>query len=472
MPNAVAAALAVALAAAEPSAPIEPPPNEAETSVPDGGEPALLAPRYVVERIDIRGLERTHASTVRKHLLVTEGDVLDDRAVLLSRLKLGQLGWFHGVETRVERGSARGLVVLVFSVQERNTLLVSDLFIGTTEPQPIYGGLGLAQQNFLGRGLAVSGAFVYGGRPSQSPLAPARLSLRAGVAAPNLPIWGERTHAGASVLWIRGEELTCRDPECDAFEDGFGDAPRLRYSRAGGAVEVGSRTNPFARVLVSLRLETIYATDVRGQAAERDQGGGPLPPLQLGRSTLSALVVGYLRDTRDDPFFPRDGTRLDASVTFGSRVLGGDYDYSRYLVQGEADLSPWRDHGLRLQAALGAVQGDAPFFERFYAADWAYFSLGPALGRALELNFSTDSRYDRYLLMVGGEWGVPLWSGGRTFHRGWLALGARAVWTSADAGEGRTRLSRTPLSAEVALRFDTPVGAFNVSLGYLLDNFL
>jgi hypothetical protein len=115
------------------------------------------------------------------------------------------------------------------------------------------------------------------------------------------------------------------------------------------------------------------------------------------------------------------------------------------------------------------VQGDAPFFERFYAADWSYFSVGPALGRALDLNFSTDSRYDRFLAMAGAEWGIPLWSGGRALHRGYLALGARAVWTAAEADEARTRASRWPLSAEAALRFDTPIGAFNVSLGYLLD---
>jgi hypothetical protein len=118
------------------------------------------------------------------------------------------------------------------------------------------------------------------------------------------------------------------------------------------------------------------------------------------------------------------------------------------------------------------VQGDAPFFERFYAADWAYFSLGPALGRALELNFSTDSRYDRLLAMAGAEWAVPLWSRGAAFHAGYLALGARALWTAREADAGRTRASRVPVSAEAALRVDTAVGTFNVSLGYLLDNFL
>jgi outer membrane protein assembly factor BamA len=450
-----AALAALALAGAPPAGA----PGEPEA-------PAPLATHYAVERIAFRGLQRTREAEVRERLLVREGDVLDDRAVLLSRLALVQLGWFQRVETRVERGSARGLVVLVIDVEERNTLLVSDLFLGFTPPQPIYGGLGVEEHNWLGRGLSLSGAFVYGGTPAE---APPRLSLRGALVEPELSVAGARAHAGVSALWIRGEELTCSDPECDAFDGRFGGAPRLRYSRQGAALEAGTRTSPFARVLVGVRFERVHATDVRGDAATVDGGGGPLPPVKLGASSLVALSVGFLRDTRDDPFFPRGGTRLDAGVTFGSEAIGGDYEYSRYLLQAEADLSPWRDHGLSLQLALGAVQGDAPFFERFYPADWAYFSVGPALGRALELNFSTDSRYDRFLAMAGAEWGVPLWSGGRPLHRGYLALGARATWTAAEAGASRTRASSTPFSAEAALRFDTPIGAFNLSLGYLLD---
>jgi outer membrane protein insertion porin family len=472
MPIPLAAALALALAAAqagpEPGAPEEIPGAEPPAAVPDG---APLARRWIVERIEFVGLERTRPSEARKHVLVREGDLLDDQAVLLSRLRLVQLGWFRRVETRVARGTVRGQVVLVFEVEERNTLLVSDLFIGSTDPQPVYGGLGLAEHNFLGRGLGLAGAFVYGGTPSQQPLAPTRLSLRGAFTAPDVEFLGVSAHLGVSALWMRGEELTCRDPGCEPFALRFGDAPRLRYSRRGAAVELGSRTGPFARVVGGLRVEQITATSLPGRAAELDEGGGPSPFVKDGRSTLAALSFAFARDTRDDPFFPRGGTRLDAGLTLGSRAFGGGYDYARILVQGEVNVSPRRDHGLRLQLALGLVQGDAPFFERFYAADWAYFSLGPALGRALDLNFSTDSRYDRILAMGGAEWGIPLWSGGRVFHRGYVALGARAIWSAAESDVSRTHASRTPLSAECALRFDTPVGAFNVSLGYLLDNF-
>ena len=104
-----------------------------------------------------------------------------------------------------------------------------------------------------------------------------------------------------------------------------------------------------------------------------------------GAWEVAGYAATYDRDTRSDLFLPEDGVRLTVNVTFASPALGGDYEYARLLVQLETDHRlPW-GHGLRLLGAAGTVQGDAPFFDRFYAADWAYFTIGPALGRALEL---------------------------------------------------------------------------------------
>lgn len=491
MPSAALAVLALTLAAAAEGVappPVAPPPvAPAAVLRPrslfpggdgqgEGGAPAgpLASRRYQVELIRLEGLTRTRPSEVRRHLSIAEGELLDDQAVLLSRLRLLQLGWFSRVETRVERGSERGLVTLVFDFTERNTLMITDLVLGSTGPQPLYGGLGVSQGNFLGLGLALGGAFVYGGTPADQPLAPARFALRGSFFDPDLALGGLPLVFGVSAIALRGEELACGDPDCSAYQGRYGAAPRLRYDRLGGELTFGLRPGPFERLLAGYRVERVGAALLAGA------GGDPvsLAPYTAaalahpGRSWVSALTATYDRDTRNDLFFPTDGSRLAVNIVLGTEALGGDYEYSRYLIQLESDHALPRGHGLRLLAAAGAVQGDAPFFERFYAADFAYFSIGPALGRALELNFSTDARYDAYLALAGAEYGVPLWGDGAFFHRGYLALGGRWVYTAARARAGRTRASSTPFSGDVALRLDTPVGSFNVSLGYALDNFL
>jgi outer membrane protein assembly factor BamA len=389
--------------------------------------------------------------------------------VTLSRLRLLQLGWFSRVETRVEKGSARGLVAVVFQVQERNTLVITDLVFGSTAAQPFYGGLGLSQQNFLGRGLGLSGAFAYGGAPAGRPQDPARFALKLGFFAPDLELLGRRAVLGANAWFLRGEEFACPDAACEGYDE-LADAPRLQYQRLGGELSAGLRSGAFERLLGTYRFERVRGEPVLPPTFAGAQGarGAQLLP---GWSNVSALSLTYELDTRDDFFFPTEGLRTLAQATFGSRLLGGDYEYSRYLLQAESSFGLFK-LPLRFQSAVGAVQGSAPFFERFYAADASYFAVGPALGRAMELNFSTDPRYDAFLAMGGLEYAVPLFSGPGFFRRGYLALGARGVYSTQTLGGARTRISRSPVSTDVALRLDTPVGDFNISLGYALDNVL
>lgn len=456
-----------ALAAADPAAPAPaPPPEAAPAPAADDDRPELRS--YLVERVDVRGLEKARLYAVRGHLLVAAGDVLDDREVLMSRLRLLQLGWFRQVEARVEKGSSRGLVVVVFNVVERNTILITDLVIGTTDAQPVYGGVGLSDQNFLGRGFTLAGAFVYGGAPLGRPADPDRFALRGSFFAPDVSIEGVgRFVAGASAWTMRGEEFACALPGCDPWIHDLAHAPRLQYRRTGGDLTVGLRSGPFNRVLASWRFDRVSAEAFpAGPSSEFVP-----PPIHFGRSLASALVVTWERDTRDDFFLPREGYRVASQVAFASRLFGSDYEYSRYWLQVESGFG-LKGLPVRFQLQAGAAQGDAPFFDRFYAADLSYFSIGPALGRALELNFSTDSRYDAFAAMGGLEWAVPIPIQGRFIQRAYLSIGARGVWSTAVLGGGRSRISSIPFSADLALRFDTPVGAFNASLGYALDNLL
>jgi outer membrane protein assembly factor BamA len=446
-----------------PAAPPPPPPAAA------GDEPDAAVPRaYVIEKVTVLGLEKTRLHALRRYLLVRAGDVLDDREVLLSRLRLLQLGWFSRVEARIEKGSAKGLVHLVFNVVERNTIVITDLVMGTTDPQPLYGGVGVVEQNFTGRGLSLGGAFVYGGAPNGRPADPDRFALRGSFFAPDISIRGVGQFVAGATAWtLRGEEFACARSDCDPFTADFAGAPRLRYRRSGGDLSAGYRTGPFDRVLAGWRFDRVSA---EGLPASSGAEFAP-PPVLLGRSRVSALLFTWEHDTRNDSFMPREGIRLAAQLAFASRLFGSDYEFSRYWLQGETAFA-LAGLPLRLQLQAGAVQGEAPFFDRFYAADLSYFAVGPALGRALELNFSTDSRYDAFAAMVGAEWAVPLKIHGRFFQRAYVAVGARAVWSSAELGGGRRPVSAIPFSADLALRFDTPVGSFNASVGYALDNLL
>ena len=417
----------------------------------------------MIEHIELRGLSRTRPEAVRRHLLFAEGEILDPERVLLSRLGLLQLGWFSRVETHVERGTERGKVLVVIEVVERNTLIVTDLVLGSTRPQPLYGGLWRSRsRTSWGRGWGSPAGSSTAGRPRAAAGTPTATRFAPGSTR---PISGSRACA-----WWRGSRAcSCGARSSPVRTWSARPSPATTAPRRAPATSAPAGRSCWGsgRARSSGSRRATGSSGCSPPASASPEGAGP--SVHEGWSTLAALTGSYEVDTRDDFFYPTEGFHATGHITLASRLVGGDYEYSRYLIQTDTAYSLFR-LPLRLQAAVGAVQGDAPFFDRFYAADYSYFAVGPALGRAMELNFSTDSRYDAFLSMAGLEYGSPLWNRKDTpFHRAYLAVGVRGVWSSATLGGGRTAFSRFPLSADVALRLDTIIGTFNLSVGYLLD---
>src|SRR5262249_34677394 len=94
-----------------------------------------IGPRYVLDDIEVRGNERTRSSVITNALLVHAGDVIgaDDRRVETSRFRLLGSGLFEDVRLSLRKGTTRGHVVLVVEVVERGTLILNEIFLGTSE---------------------------------------------------------------------------------------------------------------------------------------------------------------------------------------------------------------------------------------------------------------------------------------------------------------------------------------------------
>jgi hypothetical protein len=419
-------------------------------------EREVEATPLIIEGIEISGNVRTPPSAIRDHLTLHPGNVATAEGVLEMRVRLVQLGAFSDVEVTTAPGSAPGRVVLRVHVVERTPWIIGDVLLAQTPVARPYGGLTLANSSAfrLGLGAAIAGATDGDGR----------VVVNGTLYEPDLPLGGRSWIGGLRLLWQQGLESGCATPSCDGH---YSAIPWVRYRRAGGEVDIGFRPSAYSRMLFGYRLESVRVRS--------DPGVSPAarPPLPEGDTLLSGLVLSFDRDTRTDAFLPHDGSRLQARIDIGTAALGSDYEYSRYLLEWEQWFPLRGGHALRLDAALGLLQGDAPAFDRFYAADWSYFSIGVAAPRFAELNFSPDSRYDAFLLVFGGEYSLPLFTG-RTgfFRRGFLAFGIRTVYSAATPGAARSLLSQVPVSFDLALRVDTRVGIFGIGLGYVIDQIL
>ncbi len=225
---------------------------EEEAEEPDEGTPVDRGRgpvRYVVERIEIRGNTRTDPGVIRAFVPVRPGEVLDieDARLEATRWRLFGTGWFDEVRLRLDRGSARGRVVLVVDVRERNTFVVQGVALGVsegvlnslapnTQVEP-YFGISLAETNLFGTGVGASLTALLS-VPQQG------VRLRAGTSSIAGTDWG----LGGTLFFNNGREFFGNDDvviavdECPPggsmrCEEGLNAV--MLYRRYGGSIGTG-----------------------------------------------------------------------------------------------------------------------------------------------------------------------------------------------------------------------------------------
>lgn len=483
-------------APAEPPAPSLPPPdaeNDLGLAPPTGssGEGGVAAPsdtdphvRYTLEAIQVRGNSRTRDRVVLRYVPFKPGDVIDvdDPEVELTRYRLLGTGFFRDVQFSLKKGSTRGQVILLIEVDERNTIIVNDLWMGLSadadtkgnaRPLTAYAGVDVAETNLAGTGITLGGAVG---------LAQDQLALRVRFLDP----------AFLGGRWMTSGMLLFNDAK-DYFGNSdvlFADPSQLttlpdyavvRYKRFGGALGIGRDLSVSTQLWLNYRLEAIDAE--LPLAASHHRGRLPDPigrePILIdmlpGRSILSTVRATLQHDTRDNPFLPTKGWFASVTGEIGLAPFGSDYGYQRL----DASASRWWElpwkHVIRLELFGGAIAGDAPFFEQYYVGDFSDFLPGRVLGlnfdRRPPPNFlDTDIeevRYGHYAGKIGTEYRIPLYRGQRAVYgidffgsAGVYGVAHRRDITDPPRGYSRLQLIPIDLTANLGFRMDTSAGGF------------
>jgi outer membrane protein insertion porin family len=111
-------------------------------------------PRTYVERIEIRGNERTRDHVIRREFDISEGDAFNQVLVQRAKRRLEALGYFESVEVSTAPGSEPDQVVLVVDLVEKSTgefNIGAGYTTGGETAGPSVDG-GISERNFLGRG--------------------------------------------------------------------------------------------------------------------------------------------------------------------------------------------------------------------------------------------------------------------------------------------------------------------------------
>ena len=125
-------------------------------------------PRTYVERIEIRGNNRTRDYVIRREFDVAEGDAFNQVLIQRAKRRLDDTEYFETVNISTQQGSEADQVVVIVDVKEKATgefSIGAGYTTGGTNPGPQI-QISLTERNFLGRGQFVKIA-VGGGKDSR-----------------------------------------------------------------------------------------------------------------------------------------------------------------------------------------------------------------------------------------------------------------------------------------------------------------
>lgn len=467
------------------------PPSSGPADGADGQGPIVRAQgrvglRYTLEGVEVRGNTTTLARVVLRYVPFRAGDTLDvdDRELELARFRLLGTGFFRDVQLSLRKGSRRGYVVLVVDVVERNTMIVSDLWLGlsadaqtngTARPLTAYGGVGVSETNLAGTGVTLGGAIA---------LAENQLALRTRFVDPQF--FRTNWAVEATLLYNNAKDFFGnRDVLVDyATHQAAQDFAVLDYRRFGGTLGAGHDLGISTQLFFNYRLEKIDANVPLAASHHRGLDIEPIDfMLSPGSSVLSTVRGALVWDTRDEPVLPSRGQHVLLSADASLTPLGSDYPYVKMTARASHWLRlPW-EHVLRLEGFAGAVFGNAPVFERFYVGDFTDF----LPDRVLDLNVDrrpapnflgtdiVEVRYGQYASKFQAEYRIPLYRGHRSIYGVdfFTSAGIYAVANGVDLvqhARGYSGFGTVPvdLTFNLGLRIDTAAGG--VLFG--LSNFL
>ena len=340
---------------------------------PDGVATLTVA-EGVIEDISVKIFDeegneiegRTRDFIVTREVELSQGDVFQRDTARQDLERIFGLGIFEDASLSFTPGDDPRKVVLNFEVVEGNTGSIG-AGAGVSSASGLFGTVSYQEQNLGGNNQNLSAEVQVGGR-----------TLLFNTRFSDPWIAGDPNRTGYAVNLFRRRSISVIFDEGDTDVDlPSGDSPRV--VRTGGGVTFNRplADDPFSRpewtVSAGLEYNRVQIEDDDGEIAPVDEFGNQLAFNESGKDDLYLVELDAVRDRRNNPRQPTDGSVLrvgvDQSIPVGSgnillsRVRGS---YSYFIP---VDFTDFTEEGsgetLAFNVKAGTVIGDLPPYEAF-----------------------------------------------------------------------------------------------------------
>jgi outer membrane protein assembly complex protein YaeT len=381
-------------------------------------------PLYRFGAVKVEGLQALPEETVRREVTWSPGAPFDRRELFKTQSRLYSLGLFKELRIHASTTTARTADVRIEAEEQPLKWIKGGVGYGSEEQQRL--SLIFTHNNFLGQGY--------------------KLDLSGTRSA----IWteGKAEFLNRYFLGTKTEERGVAS---------WRDETRVGYSvrTALAQASLGRQLFLGVRGAVTLRVEQtyVYNVDPNIQATTPDT------------ALTKGVQLTFNRDTADDPFFPRLGSRTHLLLERDGGAFGGDIDMNKALLETTRYQPLWGSLVAALTGRVGAIssfgsQTDAPIYDRFFTG-------GANTVRGYRERFVGPK--DSSGSPLGGDWLAGASSELR-FPIYWRLSGAAFI----DGGQvASTSAGVAPsewkFGAGAGIRFRTPIGPFRLDYGRKLN---
>lgn len=246
-----------------------------------------------IDRISIKGNNRTRDNVIRRELRIAEGGVFDSKALRQSTQSLQRLMYFEEVTITPEPSLDPDRMNVIIQVKEKSTGTFS-IGAGYSSADKLILMGQIAENNFLGRGDTLS---LSGNVSSNS----SRYNL--GYTDPHLN--------DSPLSW--GLDVFSTNREYDDY---------TKDSRGGG-IRLGYPIFEKWQIFGNYSYTDTDLTDVSENASYIIRNSVDL-------HVTSAVKVSLVRDTRNKRYGASEGSRNSVSVKYGGGPFGGDAEFTKF----------------------------------------------------------------------------------------------------------------------------------------------
>jgi outer membrane protein insertion porin family len=338
--------------------------------------------RYFVGHINFTGNQSTRDKVIRREIYMNEGDVFNTEALKQSIRRVNQLGYFRPMEGAPQlqpNGKHDDQIDVTFKVEEQNRNQFT-FGGGVSGLEGAFLNASFQTSNFLGAGDTISLTAQTGSRTKNYQFAITKPYLFDRPITAGLDLFIRKITYLSQVNFVGYTQQDQGASVSTGFAVG-------RFSRAnvGYSYRIIDLVTLDQSALKNLGYTT-SAAPTRDATADVLAGIFSPPPTATtdattaanlalfgptGRRYESGVTPNWVRNTVDNPFMPRSGTRLTANFQFVGGPLGGTVSYYRPSFDAVAYHPVRKRMALGLHADIGYIRsfgttGEIPYYLRYF----------------------------------------------------------------------------------------------------------